>query len=405
MTRSRPHLLVFNQYYWPGIEATARLLADLCEGLARDYDVTVVTGLLRDIDAPAGASTRNGVRIVRVRSSAFDRRRLFFRAVNYLTYLVQSFRAGRAQKPPDVILCMTDPPVIANVASAVARRFDAPLVVVSQDVFPEVAVELGRLNNPIVLKLLEVAVRAYLRRADCVVAIGETMARRLEHKGASADRVRVIPNWVDTEALAPVERRNQWAQSHGLTDKFVVMHSGNVGHAQNLDTLVRAASFLRDLDDLVVVIIGSGARYHEIVGLADILDVERVRFMPYQPRDLLAAALSTGDIHFVGLAPGLAGYVVPSRLYGVLSTGRAVIVAADDESETATLVRRVRCGVVVPPSRPELLTQAIRDAYEGRLDLEGMGRRARAYATAEATREVAHQRYREVLADVVAKRR
>jgi glycosyltransferase involved in cell wall biosynthesis len=401
VTDRRPRLLVFNQYYWPGIEATARLLADLCEGLAEDYDVTVVTGLLRDIEAPPGTTMHNGVRVVRVRSSALDRRRLLSRAVNYLTYLSQSLRVGLAQKRPDVIVCMTDPPVIANVATVVARRFRVPLVVVSQDVFPEVAVELGRLDNPVVLKILEMAVSGYLRRADRVVAIGETMSKRLEQKGARSDRLRVIPNWVDVKALTPVERKNDWAQMHGLADKFVVMHSGNIGHAQNLDTLVRAATFLRDLDDLLIVIIGSGARYHEVLGLADALDVERVRFMPYQPLEVLSAALSTGDVHFVGLAPGLAGYVVPSRLYGILSAGRPVIVAADDESETAALVRRVDCGVVVPPSRPELLTQAIRDAYEGRMDLVGMGQRAREYALAEATREIAHDRYRKVLAELI----
>jgi colanic acid biosynthesis glycosyl transferase WcaI len=405
VSNDRPRLLVFNQYYWPGIEATARLLADLCEGLAGDYEVTVVTGLLHDIDAPAGTTVHNGVRILRVRSSAFDRRRLLFRGLNYLTYLAQSLRIGLAQKPPDVILCMTDPPVIGNVASAVAHRFRAPLVVVSQDVFPEVAVELGRLENPVVLRVLEAAVSAYLKRADRVVAIGDTMAKRLQQKGARRDRVRVIPNWVDVDALAPVDRDNEWARQHGLTDKFVVMHSGNVGHAQNLDTLVRAATFLRDLDDLVVMIIGSGARAHEVLALADVLDVERVRFMPYQPREILPSALSTGDVHFIGLAPGLAGYVVPSRLYGVLSAGRPVIVAADDESETAALVRRVDCGVVVPPSRPELLTQVIRDMYEGRVDLAAMGQRARVYALAEATRGIAHERYRAVLAEVVGERR
>lgn len=405
MNSRRPRLLVFNQYYWPGIEATARLLADLCEGLAEDYDVTVVTGLLRDIDAPAGTTTHNRVSIVRVRSSAFDRRRLLYRGVNYLTYLLQSIRIGLNQKRPDVVLCMTDPPVIANVAGVVARRFKAPLIVVSQDVFPEVAVEIGRLDNPLILKVLETAVSSYLKRADRVVAIGETMARRLEQKGARPNRIRVIPNWVDVDALAPVERNNEWARLHGLVDKFVVMHSGNVGHAQNLDTLVRAATFLRDLDDLVVVIIGSGARHHEVVALAEVLDVDRVRFMSYQPRELLPSALSTGDIHFVGLAPGLAGYVVPSRLYGVLSAGRPVIVAADEESETAAIVRRVECGVVIPPSRPELLTGAIRDAYEGRIDLAAMSLHAREYALAESTREIAHARYRAVLSELVGERR
>jgi colanic acid biosynthesis glycosyl transferase WcaI len=397
----RPRLLVFNQYYWPGIEATARLLADLCEGLAEDYDVTVVTGLLRDIDAPPGVTSHHGVEVVRVRSSAFDRRRLFLRGLNYLTYLIQSVRTGLVQEPPDVVLCMTDPPVIANVASYVARRFGVPLVVVSQDVFPEVAVELRRLESPLLIKLLGAAVRAYLKRADRVVAIGETMAKRLEQKGARSDRLRVIPNWVNADELVPMPRDNEWAREHGLVDKFVVMHSGNVGHAQNLDALVRSATFLRDLDNLVILIIGSGARHHEIVRLARTLDAESVRFMPYQPRGRLAAVLSTGDIHFVGLAPGLAGYVVPSRLYGILSVGRPVIASADGESETSALVRSVGCGVVVPPSRPELLTAFIRQAHAGELDLTEMGHRSRSYALAEATRQVAHDRYRAVLSELV----
>jgi colanic acid biosynthesis glycosyl transferase WcaI len=397
----RPRLLVFNQYYWPGIEATARLLADLCEGLAEDYDVTVVTGLLRDIDAPPGVTSHHGVEVVRVRSSAFDRRRLFLRGLNYLTYLIQSVRTGLVQESPDVVLCMTDPPVIANVASYVARRFGVPLVVVSQDVFPEVAVELRRLESPLLIKLLGAAVRAYLKRADRVVAIGETMAKRLEQKGARSDRLRVIPNWVNADELVPMPRDNEWAREHGLVDKFVVMHSGNVGHAQNLDALVRSATFLRDLDNLVILIIGSGARHHEIVRLARTLDAESVRFMPYQPRGRLAAVLSTGDIHFVGLAPGLAGYVVPSRLYGILSVGRPVIASADGESETSALVRSVGCGVVVPPSRPELLTAFIRQAHAGELDLAEMGHRSRSYALAEATRQVAHDRYRAVLSELL----
>jgi colanic acid biosynthesis glycosyl transferase WcaI len=264
---------------------------------------------------------------------------------------------------------------------------------------------LRRLENPLLVKALEVAVSAYLKRADRVVAIGETMAHRLEAKGARHERLRVIPNWVNAEELVPTPRDNEWARAYGFVDKFVVMHSGNVGHAQNLDALLRAATFLRDLDDLAIVIIGTGARHHEIAELASRLDTDRVRFMPYQPREQLRLALSTADLHYVGLAPGLAGYVVPSRLYGILSVGRPVLVAADEESETAELVRRVDCGVVVPPSSPELLTGVIRRAHAGELDLEGMGKRAREYAIAEATRGIAHDRYRAVLDELTGRSR
>jgi colanic acid biosynthesis glycosyl transferase WcaI len=292
---------------------------------------------------------------------------------------------------------MTDPPVIADVALLVARRFGVPLAVVSQDVFPEVAVELKRLENPLLVGALRVAIRFYLKRADRLIAIGETMRRRLQEKGATADRIVVIPNWVDTSALAPQPRDNPWAAQHGLAGRFVVMHSGNIGHAQDLDTLIRAGTFLRDLDRLRIVLIGGGARRDELKALTRRLAADSVQFMGYQPREMLSQSLSAADIHVVGLARGLSGYVVPSRLYGILSVGRPVIVAADADSETAQVVERARCGLVVPPGRPELLAAAIRRAYDGELDLEAMGRRGRAYVTADADRRVAVERYRAVL--------
>jgi glycosyltransferase involved in cell wall biosynthesis len=396
----KTRLLVLNQYYWPGLEATAQLLADLCEALADEFEITVVTGLIAAHAEKPERIVRNGVEIIRVHSTAFDRRKLLPRAVNYATYLAQSIREGLATRRPDVVLCMTDPPIIADAALLVARRFGVPLVVISQDVFPEVAVELKRIDNPLLIASMRRLIGYYLRRADRVVAIGETMRGRLITKGAHADRVTVIPNWVDTARIEPMPRDNDWAREHRLAGKFVVMHSGNVGHAQNLDALVRATTFLRDLDDLAVVIIGGGARRVELAELAELLEADSVSFLGYQPRETLSLSLSAADIHVVGLARGLSGYVVPSRLYGILAAGRPVIVAADPESETAQVVESVGCGVVVPPGRPELLAQAIRDAHDGRFDLEEMGRKGREYVTSEADRTVAVGRYRDLLREV-----
>jgi glycosyltransferase involved in cell wall biosynthesis len=178
------------------------------------------------------------------------------------------------------------------------------------------------------------------------------------------------------------------------------MHFGNVGHAQDLDTLIRAATFLRDLRDLVVPIVGVGARREELMLLARRLEADRVRFLPWQSYAERAFPISTADVHVVGLARGLAGYIVPSRLYGILAAGKPVIVAAQPECETAQLVAEVGCGVVVPPGNPYVLAAAIRAAYDGELDLAEMGRLARAFAEAESDRTIAIGRYREVLAEL-----
>ncbi len=393
---------MLNQYYWPGVEATAQLLSQLCEELATDYEVTVVTGHLHGHDLPS-EEVRNGVRIVRVRSTSYDRSQLHLRAANYASYLGDTVLTALRRQRPDLVLCMTDPPVVGDIGLVVARRFGVPLLVISQDVFPEIAERVKRLEQPLVLGALRRLVALYLRRADRVVAIGHTMKRRLEEKGAPAERIVVIPNWVDTTELVPEERHNAWSREQGLDDSFVVMHSGNVGYAQDLDTLVRAATFLRDLASLQILVVGFGARHGDLTQLAHRLEVTgMIRFLGYQPRARLSLSLASADLHYVGLARGLSGFVVPSRINGILAVARPVLVSADPESETVKLVEEAGCGLVVPPGRPELVAGAIRDVVEGRTSLAGMGAAGRAWAEQEADRKVAFARYRRLVADVVA---
>ncbi len=269
-------LLVLNQYYWPGVEATAHLLTELCEALAADFDVTVVTGRLRGREDAPDEEVRNGVRIIRVRSAVYDRAQL--RAPRReLRHVPRARCDSRALARP----ARRDPLHDRPADGGRARGRPRPCVPCSGR-----RRERGRLPRdrgraqaaratPSSIGLLGAITRFSLQRADRVVAIGETMQRRLEEKGVDAERLRVIPNWVDTSSLSPRPRDNDWARENGLVGGFVVMHSGNVGHAQNLDNLIRATTFLRDLDDLRAVIVGFGARHADYVALAERLEADR----------------------------------------------------------------------------------------------------------------------------------
>ena len=400
----RPRLLVLNQYYWPGVEATANLLTDLCDALAGAYDIEVVTGVVHGREHEPRSLTHNGVRVSRVRSTAYDRSGLLARAANYFTYLGSALADGLVVQRPDLVLCMTDPPMVGAVGLAVSRRFGVPLVVVCQDVFPETAVKLQRLTNPVAVGALRAIVGSYLRRADRIVSIGETMSRRLVTKGAPADRIVVIPNWVDPDEIAPRIRDNAWAEANGLANRFVVMHSGNIGHAQDLETLVKASVLVRDLARLEIVIIGFGARHASLVDLAQASGASNVRFLPYQPREVLSDSLSAADIHFLGLVRGLAGYVVPSRLNGILSAGRPVIVAADADSEPVKVVESADCGIVVPPGDAVALAAAIRSAYAGEADLSTMGANGRSWIVRHRGKDAAIASYRDLIAGLIGGR-
>jgi glycosyltransferase involved in cell wall biosynthesis len=116
-------------------------------------------------------------------------------------------------------------------------------------------------------------------------------------------------------------------------------------------------------------------------------------------------SLSSADVHFVGLGRGLSGYVVPSRVYGILAAGKPIIASVDEESETARLVRDSGAGIVIPPGRPDLVAEEIRRAAAGDYDLAEMGRRGREWVEAEGGRERAVERYRALLDELLVRRR
>ena len=272
---------------------------------------------------------------------------------------------------PDVVLTLTDPPMIGDVGLIVARRFRVPLVVVSEDVFPEIAIELRRLESPTLIRLLRLMVETYLRRADRIVAIGEAMSGRLVVKGAPPDRIRVIENWVDTERITPQPRVNDWSRKNTVGEGFVVMHSGNVGHAQDVETLIRAASFLRELPDLRVVVIGSGAMHAAVIDLATRLEVTAVTFLPTR---LVRCSLNRCRVPTSTTSAWRRDYH-NSRTDPCVSSPhdrQTTDVSADEacrrcESSDRPTVGSSSSLVAGPRCR------VLRDAYWGRLNLEGIG--------------------------------
>ena len=162
------------------------------------------------------------------------------RASNYVSYFAAATAASFGVGRPDVVVSLTDPPIVGLAALWTARRTGARFVFLCEDIFPEVATLLEDFQNRAVNAALDRINRYLLRHADGIVALGDRMRRRLvEEKGADPARVHVIHNWADCDAIVPGPKDNAFSREHGLADRFVLMHSGNVGLSQNLDVLDR----------------------------------------------------------------------------------------------------------------------------------------------------------------------
>jgi glycosyltransferase involved in cell wall biosynthesis len=248
-----------------------------------------------------------------------------------------------------------------------------------KDLFPEVAALLPDFHSDTINGALQRVNRFLVRRAAMNLALGETMRQRLiEDKGAPPERTAIIADWADTTAITPGPRRNAFSAAHGLDDAFVVMHSGNLGLAQSLETIVEAAARLRDVPDVRFVFQGEGVKKDDLQRQARALGLTNVVFLPFQPKEGLSESFASADLFVVSLQAGLAGYIVPSKLYGILAAGRPYVAAVEPACEVATLTIRHECGAIAVPGDAASLAEQIRGFHADRARTDRCGRHARA---------------------------
>ncbi len=394
------HIAFFNRSFYPDTAATGQLLTDLCEDLVRQHGcrVSVVAGppLLPSDDRPSSGGrlinreSYRGIEILRAYGTRFDKRRFTGRATNYVTYFLTACWAGLRLDKPDIVVALTDPPIIGLAAYLAGKRFGAPLVMSYRDLFPEVAALLPDFHSPAINAALQAVNRFLVRRAARVVALGETMKRRLiENKGAPPERTVIIPDWADTTSIAPGPKRNAFSTANGLADKYVVMHSGNIGLSQSLETLVDAAALLRDIPDVQVVFVGEGVKKPALQERVEALKLSNVSFLPFQPKERLGESFASADVFVVSLQRELAGYIVPSKLYGILAAGRPYVAAVEDSCEVASITRSYGSGLVAEPSNASDLADKILAFYRDRTMAKQCGENARRASLAfDRTRQV-----------------
>src|ERR1043165_9079977 len=372
-----------NRYFPPDHSATSQMAGDLAFFLARrGHDVVAVTSRQRYDDPSARLPPRervNGVDVVRVATTRFGRGFLPGRALDYATFYLSAFFALlRRARRGDVVVALTDPPLISVVAALACALRGARLVSWVQDLFPEVATALG-VRAPGVLRLRDWS----LRRAAVNVALGEQMAARIRARGANAV---VRHNWADAD-LHPVEKRDLF----GLGDAFVVEYSGNLGRAHDAATIAAAMRRLGDNARIRFLFIGGGAQIDAVSG-------GNAVFAPYQPREALSESLSAGDAHLVSLQPQLEGLIVPSKFYGVLAVARPVLFIGAADGELARLIREHDLGYAIAPGDDAALARAIEELAADPERATAMGQRGRALYDERFAPEIAFAEWERILA-------
>ncbi len=387
-------------HFEPDVAPTGVVISEIVRGLvSRGHEVDVVTSLpwyaAHAVDeAWKGRIIRKETTawgsITRVYPFPTNKRNILARALGYGGFTaLASLCSLLERRRPEVIMAMSPPLTLGLAAWLTSRLRRAPFVFNVQDVFPDVAVEVGAISNQGVIRLLEGLERFVYRRADAVTVLSEDLRSNVESKivraettDRAAETVRVIPNFVDTEQIRPQARENSYRSEFGLGTRTVVMYAGNLGFSQPLELMVEAARELAHRDDVVFVINGDGSRRQELESLASGLD--NVVFADFQPVERLAEVLAAGDVHVIALRRGLARASVPSKLYSILAAGRAVLASLDSGTEVATVVSSQRAGIAVAPQDQAAFTAAVLELVDNS-DLAAMGSAGRQFVLQRAS--------------------
>jgi colanic acid biosynthesis glycosyl transferase WcaI len=308
------------------------------------------------------------------------------RVLHLLSFAVTSFPIMLRQGfwAPNLVICVAPALVCAPAAILTARLCGAQAWLHIQDFEVEVAFRMGLLKGGLLQRVVLRMERALLRRFDLVSSISGRMVEKLLQKHVSPERIRYFPNWVDLSHIKPTLPSTALRAKFGIAaDALVVMFSGTLGGKQGLMVIPAAARLLAARTNIVFVICGDGMIKQQLEEAS--ADLPNVRMFPLQPFEMLGELLCMADIHLLPQSQGAADLVLPSKLSGMLASGRPVIATCLTGTELETVVSQ--CGLVVAPQDAPALASAVCRLADDETLRRELGRRARQYAEGHFERE------------------
>ena len=319
--------------------STAQHLTDLATTLAsRGHEVTVIASD-RGYDDPALRFKRRerweGIDIIRIPAASFGKSSRWRRALNFASFLLLCSLRLLVLRRFDVVVALTSPPLISFLAALFVKLKGGSFYFWVMDLNPDEAIAAGWLEPDSALsRVLQRMLNYSLKVASRTVVLDRFMKERVVAKGVDPSRVAIVPPWShDDQVVYSAAGREEFRRQHELSEKFVVMYSGNHSPCHPLDTLLDAARFLQDDSSIVFCFVGGGSEQAKVraAGLSN------VKCLPYQPLDKLSSSLAAADLHVVVMGEKFVGIVHPCKVYNILSIGAPVLYVGPEPSHVTDI--------------------------------------------------------------------
>ncbi len=385
-------LLSLGLYYYPEQTAVAPFATGRAEYLAAaGHDVTVCTAMpfypqWRIDPAYRGrlysTEKRNGVKILRsllyVPNPVTSAKRIIHEA----SFLVSTLVRLLGRQRPELIF-VTSPPLTLGLAGVIlSRLWQVPFVFHVADLQPDSAVDLGMLRPGRIVKALYGLERFIYRKAALVSTLTTAMQRKIVSKGISSDKVTLFSDWSEP-ALFDVPLAgggNEFRRAYDIGDRFLVVHSGNMGVKQGLEVVLAAAEQTRSRSEILYLLVGDGAVREHLQALARFSDLQNLRFLPLLPVDVFRDMLGAVDVSLITQQQSVADIVFPSKVLTLLSSGRPVVASISSNSQVAHVLTESGAGLIVEAENPHALAESVTQLQPDEGRRHTMGKRGRIYA-------------------------
>jgi colanic acid biosynthesis glycosyl transferase WcaI len=402
-------IMIICQWFPPEYAPVGVMLKELAEDLTKSgYSVTVVTGFPNH---PAGTvfegyrkrlfftERMDGIRVIRCYLYTSPRKTFLRRVANYFSFAATSFAAALVLQRQDLLFIVSPPLSNGLIALLLHRLKGLRFIFNVQDLYPDAAMSVGVIRNRLLIKILKRIELAIYRGAERVAVISEGFKENLLAKGVPDPKIRIIYNWLDACEIVPLPRDNEFARAHGLTGKFVILYSGTIGMISGAEIIIECAETLKTYRDILFLFVGEGVAKEAISEKARSTGLDNIRFLAFQPRNILSQVQSSADVSVVTLSKGKGKTSVPSKVLGYMAAARPVVASVDPDSDTRQLIERAGCGICVDPEDVQELSLAIESLYHDRGKASLLGRRGREFLISNWDRKIITSHYERLLAE------
>jgi glycosyltransferase involved in cell wall biosynthesis len=286
------------------------------------------------------------------------------------------------------------------VVAIAALTKGASYTLLIHDNYPEILIATQKARpGSFIVNAMSFFNRWLYKHAAKIIVVGRDMLELVRRKTAGLDiPIANIPNWAELESVEPASRsENKMLGELGLREKLVFLYAGNMGHPNDMESIVASAHMLRERKDVHFVFLGTGAKRRWLEERVGSLGLPNVTVLDPRPRSEQMDFLNACDVAIVSLVSNMVGVSMPSRTYNILAAGKPILALTEEGSEVARVVAEDGIGWITPPLHPDKLTATILKISESRDRLAGMGEAAREVALRSYSLEVALEKYRREL--------